>query len=279
MISFKIAKLMKTQSVVNINEKESPDTLKIAGKAFRSRFLLGTGKFRNKNDLKQSILSSGAEIVTVALRRIDLERHEENILEYIPEGVILMTNTSGARNAEEAVKIARIARQAGYGDWIKIEVINDSKYLLPDNSETIKATEILAKEGFIVLPYMMPDLYAARAMAKAGAAAIMPLGSLIGSNQGLKTKEFIKIIVDEIDLPVIVDAGIGAPSQAAQAMEMGCDAVLVNTAVATAGDPPLLAKAFAQAVAAGRQGYLSRLPSAQNTADASSPLTGFLYKN
>lgn len=254
------------------------DPLMIAGKPFASRFLLGTGKFKNKNDLAQSIKSSKAEIVTVALRRIDLERHEDNVLEYIPDNVTLLTNTSGARNAAEAVRIARLARESGYGDWIKVEVINDSKYLLPDNAETIKATEILSSEGFIVLPYMYPDLYAARALVKAGAATVMPLGSLIGSNRGLKAKEFIKVLIEEIDIPIVVDAGIGAPSQAAEAMEMGADAVLANTAVATAGHPAALAQAFALAVKAGRLAYLSKLPSMQEKANPSSPLTGFLYQ-
>jgi thiazole synthase len=249
----------------------------IAGKEFKSRFFLGTGKFKNKQDLADAIAASGTEIVTVALRRIDLERHEENILEYIPKHVTLLTNTSGARTAQEAVRIARLAKESGYGNWIKIEVINDSKYLLPDNQETIKATEILAAEGFIVLPYMYPDLYTARALVKAGAATVMPLGSLIGSNQGLKTRDFIKILIDEIDVPIVVDAGIGAPSQAAEAMELGADAVLANTAVATAGQPALLAKAFAQAVEAGHMAYLSRIPEQKPLANASSPLTGFLY--
>ena len=249
----------------------------IGGKQFKSRFLLGTGKFKNKQDLADSILASGTEIVTVALRRIDLERHEDNILEYIPKNITLLTNTSGARNAQEAVRIARLAKASGCGNWVKIEVINDSKYLLPDNEQTIKATEILAAEGFVVLPYMYPDLYTARALVKAGAATVMPLGSLIGSNQGLKTREFIKILIDEIDIPIVVDAGIGAPSQAAEAMEMGADAILTNTAIATAGQPALLAKAFAQAVEAGRLAYLSRLPAQKDLASASSPLTGFLY--
>lgn len=267
---------MTTES---LNKKEliQDKPLTIAGKSFANRFLLGTGKFKSKTDLKDSIESSNTEIVTVALRRIDLERHEDNILEYIPANVTLMTNTSGARTAQEAIRIARITREAGYGDWIKIEVINDSKYLLPDNQETIKATEVLTKEGFVVLPYVSPDLYVARELVKAGAAAIMPLGSLIGSNQGLKAKEFIQILIEEIDIPIIVDAGIGTPSHASAAMEMGADAVLVNTAVATAGHPAILAKAFAMAVAAGRLGYLSKLPTRKNIANASSPLTGFLY--
>ena len=246
----------------------------IAGKQFSSRFLLGTGKFRNKSDLAESIAASNTEIVTVAMRRIDLERHEENILEYIPKNITLLINTSGARNATEALRIARLAKESGYGHWIKVEIINDSKYLLPDNHETVKATQILSAEGFVVLPYMYPDLYAARELIKAGAATVMPLGSLIGSNQGLKTKEFIKILINEIDLPIIVDAGIGRPSQAAQAMEMGAAGVLANTAVATAGKPAVLAKAFAMAIEAGRMAYLSKLPPLKDGASPSSPLSG-----
>ncbi len=252
--------------------------LTIAGKTFANRFLLGTGKFKNKSDLEESILASGTEIVTVALRRIDLERHQDNILEYIPKTVTLLTNTSGARNAQEAVRIARLAKSSGQGNWVKIEVINDSKYLLPDNQETIKATEILAKEGFVVLPYVSPDLYVARELVKAGAAAVMPLGSFIGSNQGLKTRELIKVLINEIELPIIVDAGIGAPSQAAEAMELGAAAVLANTAVATALHPAAIAEAFSLAVKAGRLAYLSGLPQQKSVADASSPLTGFLFE-
>lgn len=253
--------------------------LTIAGKTFTSRFLLGTGKFKNKSDLAESVIASGTQIVTVALRRVDLERHEDNILEHIPKNVTLLTNTSGARNAQEAVRIARLAKASGCGNWVKIEVINDSKYLLPDNQETIKATEVLAAEGFVVLPYISPDLYTARALVKAGAATVMPLGSFIGSNQGLKTKELIAVLINEIDLPIIVDAGIGAPSQAAEAMEMGAAAVLANTAVATAAQPAVLARAFALAVEAGRMAYLSGLPRPTSVANASSPLTGFLYDN
>lgn len=264
---------LKTSSTI----QDTP--LTIAGKTFTNRFFLGTGKFKNKTDVTESILSSGTQLVTVALRRIDIERHEDNILEYIPSNITLMTNTSGARNANEAVRIARLAKNSGYGNWIKIEVINDSKYLLPDNQETIKATEILVAEGFIVLPYMYPDLYAARALVKAGAATVMPLGSLIGSNQGLKTKEFIKILINEIDVPIIVDAGIGAPSQAAEAMEMGAAAVLANTAVAVAENPSTLAQAFDLAIKAGRLAYLSKMSQEKNAASASSPLTGFLYEN
>ncbi len=262
-----------------MTHKTTSDPLTIGSKKFSSRFLLGTGKFKSKSDVTAAIQASESEIVTVALRRIDIERHEENILEYIPENITLLVNTSGARDAKEAVRIARLAKEAGYGNWVKIEVINDSKYLLPDNAQTVEATRILADEGFVVLPYVSPDLYTARALVKAGAASVMPLGSLIGSNQGLKTKQFIKILIEEIDLPVIVDAGIGAPSQAAEAMELGADAVLANTAVATAGDPAKIARAFSLAVRAGRLGYLSRLPDQKGLAEASSPLTGFLYEN
>ncbi|MBN1869277.1 MAG: thiazole synthase [Candidatus Omnitrophica bacterium] len=265
-------------TAINTTIKDTPFV--IAGKIFSSRFMLGTGKFKNKSDVTECITASGTEIVTVALRRIDIERHEDNILGYIPPGITLMTNTSGARNAQEAVRIARLARESGCGDWIKIEVINDSKYLLPDNQETVKATEVLASEGFVVLPYMFPDLYAARALVKAGAAAVMPLGSLIGSNQGLKAKEFIKILIEEInEVPIIVDAGIGAPSQAAEAMEMGAGACLVNTAVATALNPAGLAKAFSLAVQSGRLAYLSKSPAPKDCAEPSSPLTNFLYEH
>lgn len=253
------------------------DIFTIGGRDLTSRFLLGTGKFGRKQELSEAINASQTEIVTVALRRIDLKQTEENILSYIPKNIILLTNTSGARNAEEAIRIARIAREAGHGNWIKIEIMNDSKYLLPDNQETIKATEVLAAEGFIILPYMNPDLYVARALVKAGAAAVMPLGSLIGSNQGLQTKHLLEVLRQEItEVPLIVDAGIGAPSQAAEAMEMGFDAVLVNTAVASSEQPVAMAKAFALAVDAGRTAYLAKLGSTGG-ANASSPLTGFLH--
>ncbi|MBA4419061.1 MAG: thiazole synthase [Syntrophus sp. (in: bacteria)] len=254
------------------------DLFVIGGKTLKSRFFLGTGKFESKEAMRQAIIRSGAQVVTVALRRIDLEQTEENILSFIPEEIVLMVNTSGARNAQEAIRIARIAREAGYGNWVKIEVINDSRYLLPDNQETIKATEVLSAEGFVVLPYMHPDLYAAKALAKAGAAAIMPLGSLIGSNQGLKMKTLIEVLIEEIEeIPIIVDAGIGRPSHAAEAMEMGADAVLVNTAVAAAKDPVLMACAFAGGVEAGRMAFLAGPGHVRTTASASSPLTGFLF--
>ncbi len=251
--------------------------LVMAGKRLKNRFFLGTGKFKSKSEMMRAIKENSIEVVTVAMRRVDTERHQENILEYIPENVVLMVNTSGARTADEAVHIARLAREAAGVDWIKIEVINDSKYLLPDNVETVKATEILANEGFVVLPYMFPDLYTARQLEQAGAAAVMPLGSLIGSGQGLQARKFIEILIAEIELPIIVDAGIGTPSQAAEAMEMGAAAVLANTAVATAADPVTITKAFSLAVSAGRLAYLGRLRKAQDQAESSSPLTGFLF--
>lgn len=254
------------------------DKLTVGTREFTSRFFLGTGKFGNKEAMRQAIVSSGSQLVTVALRRIDLDETEENILSFIPEGTTIMVNTSGARNAAEAVRIAHIARDAGYGDWIKIEVINDSRYLLPDNQETIKATGILASEGFTVLSYMNPDLYAAKALVDAGAAAVMPLGSLIGSNQGLRMRILIEVLIEEITrVPIVVDAGIGRPSQAAEAMEIGADAVLANTAVADAEDPPLMAAAFAKGVEAGRMAWLARIGKEREGASASSPLTGFLY--
>jgi thiazole synthase len=215
-------------------------------------------------------------VATVALRRVDAGSKEENILDYIPKGCHVMINTSGARNAEEALRIARLARAASSGNWIKIEVVRDNKYLLPDNIETLKATEILAKEGFVVFPYMSPDLSIARRMLEAGAAAVMPLGSPIGTNRGLRTKELVEIMVNELDIPVIVDAGLGRPSDACTCMELGCAAVLVNTAVAVASDPVGYAAAFSRAVEAGRLAYVTGIPSRENKAEPSSPLTGFL---
>lgn len=251
--------------------------LVIGGKEIKNRFFLGTGKFKSKDEMKRSILESGVQLVTVAMRRIDTDRHPENILEFIPGDTILMVNTSGARNAKEAVRIARLAREASGVDWVKIEVIDDSKYLLPDNVETLKATEVLVSEGFVVLPYMYPDLYVARELQRVGAAAVMPLGSLIGSGRGLEARRFIEILIAEIDVPIVVDAGIGRPSQAAEAMEMGADAVLANTAVAAAGDPVSMARAFSLAVQAGRMGYLAQISETKDSASASSPLTGFLF--
>lgn len=251
------------------------DKLIIGGREFNSRFILGSGKY-SLDLIDSAIKYAGAEMITLALRRA-VGGQVENILDFIPEGVTLLPNTSGARNAEEAVRIARLSRECGCGDFVKIEVIRDTKYLLPDNQETIKATEILAKEGFIVMPYMYPDLNVARDLKNAGAACIMPLGSPIGTNKGLATKEFIQILIDEIDLPIIVDAGIGRPSQACEAMEMGTAAIMANTSIATAGDIPMMAEAFKNAIEAGRKAYLAKLGRVvEKGAVASSPLTGFL---
>lgn len=255
--------------------ENNTDKLIIGGHEFNSRFILGSGKY-SLDLIKAAVENAGAEIITLALRRANLGG-TANILDYIPKGVKLLPNTSGARNAEEAVRIARLAREIGCGDFVKIEVIRDSKYLLPDNYETIKATEILAKEGFVVMPYMYPDLNVARDMVNAGASAIMPLAAPIGSNKGLSTRDFIKILVDEIELPIIVDAGIGRPSQACESMEMGVAAVMANTAIATAGNVSYMAKAFKNAIEAGRGAYLSGIGRVlDNGASASSPLTGFL---
>ena len=257
-------------------QQHTNDPLVIGGHTFTSRFILGSGKYSLKL-IQAAVQDAGAELITLAVRRANT-RDQENILDYIPKGVTLLPNTSGARNAQEAVRIARLARELGCGDFVKIEIMRDSKYLLPDNAETIKATEALAKEGFVVLPYMYPDLNVARDLANAGAAAIMPLGAPIGSNKGLATRDFIQILIDEMDRPVIVDAGIGRPSQACEAMEMGAAAIMANTALATAGDLPLMAAAFRQAIEAGRKAYLSGLGRVLvRGAAASDPLTGFLH--
>lgn len=258
-----------------MEEQIRKDQLIISGHAFDSRFILGSGKY-SLDLIEAAIRHGGAQMITLALRRAN-QGGMGNILDYIPKKITLLPNTSGARNAEEAVRIAHLSREIGCGDFVKIEVIRDSKFLLPDNQETIKATEILANEGFIVMPYMYPDLNVARDLYNAGAATIMPLGSPIGSNKGICTKEFIQILIEEIDLPIIVDAGIGRPSQACEAMEMGAAAVMVNTAIATACDIPTMAEAFKDAIKAGRQAYLSGLGRVLvKGAAASSPLTGFI---
>ena len=251
------------------------DKLVIGGKEFNSRFILGSGKY-SLDLIKAAVENAGAELITVAVRRANT-KDSENILDYIPKNITLLPNTSGARTAEEAVRIARLGRELGCGDFVKVEIMRDSKYLLPDNQATVEATEILAKEGFIVMPYMYPDLNTARDLENAGAAAVMPLASPIGSNKGLATKEFIQILIDEIELPIIVDAGIGRPSQACEAMEMGAAAIMANTALATAGDVPQMASAFGKAVEAGREAYLAGLGRVLTRgASASDPLTGFL---
>ncbi|CAD7287182.1 thiazole synthase [Campylobacter suis] len=250
------------------------DILELGGHKFCSRFIMGSGKF-SLPLIKACVEEAGAQIITLALRRANAGGRE-NILDFIPKGVTLLPNTSGARDANEAVRIARLARELGCGEFIKLEVIRDSKYLLPDNYETIKATEILANDGFIVMPYMYPDLNVARDLVSAGAACVMPLGAPIGTNKGLATREFIKILLDEISLPIIVDAGIGSPAQACEAMQMGCAAVMANTAIATAGDVRLMARAFRLGIEAGRAAYLSGLGDVSESARASSPLSGFL---
>lgn len=252
------------------------DLLSIGGKAISNRLFIGTGKFSSYSLMRDALESAQAEVVTVALRRVDIGLKADNILDYIPKKCIVMPNTSGARNADEAVRIARLAKASGAGNWIKIEVVQDNKYLLPDNLETLKAVEILAKEGFVVLPYMSPDLSVARRLVDVGAAAVMPLGSPIGSNRGVKTKELVEIIAREIKIPVIVDAGLGRPSEACECMEMGCAAVLVNTAIATSNEPVEMAMAFSGAVSAGRRAYLAGLSPVGKHANPSSPLTGFL---
>ena len=256
---------------------QTTDKWTLGGHEFTSRFILGSGKF-SLDLVKACVENAGTEIVTLAIRRAN-EGGLANILDYIPENVTLLPNTSGARTAEEAVRIAQLSRELGCGDFVKVEVIHDSRYLLPDNYETIKATEMLAKEGFTVMPYMYPDLNAARDLVNAGAACIMPLGAPIGSNKGLCTREFIQILINEIDLPVIVDAGLGRPSQACEAMEMGAAAIMANTAIATSGDVALMASAFRDAIVAGRNAYLAGPGrTLDRGASASSPLTGFLHE-
>ncbi len=250
------------------------DSFTLGGHSFTSRFILGSGKY-SLDLIRAAVEHAGAQIITLALRRANSDT--DNILDHIPEGVTLLPNTSGARTAGEAVRIARLARECGCGNFVKIEIMRDSKYLLPDNQATIQATETLANEGFVVMPYMYPDLTVARDLVNAGAACIMPLGAPIGSNKGLATRDFIQILIDEIDLPIIVDAGIGRPSQACEAMEMGAAAVMANTAIATAGDIPAMAEAFKKAIEAGRTAYLAKLGRVLDKgAAASSPLTGFL---
>ncbi|SER66305.1 thiazole synthase [Lachnobacterium bovis] len=260
---------------INIEISNQNDSFTIGGKEFHSRFILGSGKY-SLNLIKAAIENAKAEMITLAVRRANT-KEQENILDYIPKNITLLPNTSGARNAKEAVRIAKIARELGCGDFVKVEIMRDSKYLLPDNLETIKATKELVKEGFIVLPYMYPDLYVARDLVEAGAACVMPLASPIGSNKGLSTKDFIQILVDEIEVPIIVDAGIGAPSQACEAMEMGATAIMANTALATSQNLPLMASAFNKAIEAGRSAYLAGLGRViTRGASSSDPLTGFL---
>lgn len=257
--------------------------LKIAGREFQSRLMIGTGKFSSPEAMRDALAASGTEIVTVALRRADLSGKKDpfaNILEFIdPKRYLVLPNTSGAMNAEEAVRLSRLAAAAGLPKWVKLEIHPDPRYLLPDPVETLKAAEVLVKEGFTVLPYINADPVLARRLQDVGTATVMPLGSPIGSNRGLRTRDQLEIIIEQAIVPVVVDAGLGAPSHAAEAMEMGADAVLVNTAIAIASDPNRMAIAFKMAVEAGRTAYELGIAAQQQYASPTSPLTGFLDGN
>ncbi len=249
----------------------------IGGKEFTSRLFVGTGKFRSNQMMEEAIKASGSQMVTVAMKRIDMDNREDDMLRHIMhEGIQLLPNTSGARNAAEAVLAAQLSREAFGTNFLKLEIHPDPKYLLPDPVETLRATEELAKMGFIVLPYIQADPVLCKRLEDAGAATVMPLAAPIGSNKGLVTRELLKIIIEQSRVPVVVDAGLGAPSHAAEAMELGADAVLVNTAIAVAGDPVRMARAFADATVAGREAYEAGLGAIADHAEASSPLTSFL---
>ena len=250
------------------------DDLVIAGRTFRSRLILGTGKYSSFETMGEAVAASGAELVTVAVRRIDLDGDGADIVSFLPEDVLLLPNTSGCETAEEAVRTARLARAGGLPDWIKLEVIPDARYLLPDPVETLHAAEILVAEGFTVLPYVLPDPVLARKLEDAGCATVMPLAAPIGSGRGLKLKDSIRIMVEQCEVPVVVDAGLGSPSHAAEAMELGADAVLVNTAIATAEDPVEMASAFRLAVEAGRRAHRAGLMDETLEARPSSPVGG-----
>ncbi|HYH27734.1 MAG TPA: thiazole synthase [Actinomycetota bacterium] len=256
------------------------EPLRIADRSFSSRLIVGTGKFGSHAVMRDAIDASGSEIVTVALRRVDLgATGGADILEFIDtQRYLLLPNTSGAVDAEEAVRLARLARAAGMPAWVKLEVTPEPRYLLPDPVETLRAAEMLVADGFTVLPYMGADPVLAKRLEEAGCATVMPLGSWIGSNQGLRTRDAVAIIVEQATVPVVVDAGLGAPSHAAECMELGADAVLVNTAIAVATDPVAMAEAFRAGVDAGRKAYLAGRAPERRLAEASSPLTGFLDK-
>ncbi|GMO65311.1 MAG: thiazole synthase [Endomicrobiia bacterium] len=253
------------------------DILNIAGMELESRIFIGSGKFPNNALIPKIIESSQTQVITVAVRRFDFRNPKENILNHIPKNIYIMPNTSGARNATEAIHIARIAKATTKTNLIKVEIINDNKYLLPDNYQTARACEVLSKENFKVFAYMNADLYAARDMQNAGAVAIMPLGAPIGTNKGLKTKEMVEILIDEIDTPIIIDAGLGKPSDACECMEIGCSAIMINTSISSSPNPVLIAEAFKDAINAGRKAFLAKLGAISDRARASSPLTGFLY--
>ncbi len=253
------------------------DPLVIADRAFASRLLVGTGKFSSHEVMRAALLASGAEIVTVALRRVDIARAGEgDILDYVPPGLLLLPNTSGAVDADEALRLARLARAGGLPTWVKLEVTPEPRYLLPDPVETLRAAELLVRDGFTVLPYVNADPVLAKRLEDVGCATVMPLGSWIGSNQGVRTRDALRIIVEQATVPVVVDAGLGSPSHAAEAMELGADAVLVNTAIARSGDPVAMARAFRLAVQAGRSAFLAGVIGEQETAAASSPTTGLV---
>jgi thiazole synthase len=250
------------------------DRLVIAGRSFGSRLILGTGKYESFETMRDAVVASEAEMVTVAVRRIDFDEPGEDITAYLPEDVLLLPNTSGCETAEEAVRTARLARAGGLPDWIKLEVIPDPRYLLPDPVETLRAAEQLVEEGFTVLPYVLPDPVLAKKLEEAGCATVMPLAAPIGSGRGLKLRDAIRIMIEQAEVPVVVDAGLGAPSHAAEAMELGADAVLVNTAVARAGDPIAMARAFKLAVEAGREAYRAGVMEEGWVAEPSSPVGG-----
>ena len=251
--------------------------LVIAGTAFRSRLFLGTGKFSSNDLMREAIVASQTEMVTVAMKRLDLTNKADDMLAHIKKpGIRLLPNTSGVRNAKEAVFAAKLAREAFETNWLKLEIHPDPKYLLPDPVETLKATEELAKEGFVVLPYIQADPVLCKLLENAGAATVMPLGAPIGTNKGLRTRDLLEIIIEQSNIPVVIDAGIGAPSHAAEAIELGADAVLVNTAIAIAGDPVVMANAFRLAVESGRMAFEAQLAVSIAVASASSPLTAFI---
>jgi thiazole synthase len=250
------------------------DSLVIAGREFRSRLITGTGKYDSFETMRAAVLESGCEMVTVAVRRVDFERPGEDITTFLPDGMLLLPNTSGAETAEEAVRVAQLARAGGLPDWIKLEVIPDPRYLLPDPVETLKAAATLVEEGFTVLPYVLPDPVLAKRLEEVGCATVMPLAAPIGSGRGLKLLDTIRIMVEQAEVPVVVDAGLGAPSHAAAALELGADAVLVNTAIARADDPVEMARAFRLAVEAGRAAFLAGIMEERETAEPSSPVAG-----
>jgi thiazole synthase len=268
------------EAMTTIEERETSDPLAIGDRTFSSRLIIGTGKFGSHEVMRDALAASGTEMVTVALRRVDLEASGgPDILEFIdPERYVILPNTSGAANADEAVRVARLARAAALPTWVKLEITPEPRYLLPDPVETLKAAEVLVAEGFTVLPYINADPVLAKRLEEVGCATVMPLGSWIGSNKGVRTRDAVQIIVEQATVPVVVDAGLGTPSHAAECLEMGCDAVLVNTAIAVASDPVEMATAFKLGVEAGRRAFLAGRAPERESAEASSPLTGFLEK-